>query len=84
MSTQPNGCTSFQNDIRPKFTEEDVEHMNDFGIDLSDYATVSESADLILERLLDNVNPMPPKPRGPWSADWIDCFRQWIDGGKQP
>ena len=84
MSTQANGCTSFQNDIRAKFTEEDVEHMNDFGIDLSDYATVRDNADGILERLLDTMNPMPPRPRGPWSTDWIDCFRQWIDGGKQP
>jgi hypothetical protein len=29
-------------------------------------------------------NPMPPPPRGPWSADWIKCFEQWKDGGKQP
>ena len=87
MSTPENigsGCTSFENDIRPKFTEEDIEHMNDFGLDMSDYATVKENADSILTRLLDDVNPMPPRPRGPWSQEWIDCFRQWIDGGKLP
>jgi len=77
-------CTSFQKDIRPKFTDQDVEHMNDFGIDLSDYATVRDNADAILTRLEDTDNPMPPKPRGPWSPDWIGCFQQWIDGGKQP
>ncbi len=87
MSTQPygaGGCTSFQKDIRPKFTDEDVEHMNDFGIDLNDYATVRDGADLILTRLKDPDNPMPPTPRGPWPADWIECFQQWIDAGKQP
>jgi len=87
MSTQPygaGGCTSFQTDIRPKFTNEDVDHMKRFGMDLGDYATVRDNADLILERLLDADNPMPPAPRGPWSPDWIQCFQQWIDGGKQP
>ena len=77
-------CTSFEKDIRSKFTNEDVEHMNDFGMDLGDYATVKENADSILTRLLDDVNPMPPRPRGPWSKEWIDCFRQWIDGGMLP
>lgn len=87
MSTQPyraGGCTSYATDIRPKFTTEDIDHMNDLGIDLSDYATVSDNADLILTRLMDQDNPMPPAPRGPWPPDWIQCFQQWIDGGKQP
>jgi hypothetical protein len=87
MSTQPyaaGGCTSYQTDIRPKFTDQDIAHMNDFGIDLSDYATVRDNADLILTRLKDDVTPMPPPPRGPWPPDWIQCFQQWIDAGKQP
>jgi hypothetical protein len=76
------GCTSFQADIRPKFTEEDVEHMNAIvGMDLSDYTTVSDNADLILERLESTTNPMPPTP---WPPEWIECFRQWITNGKQP
>lgn len=82
MSTQQ--CTSFATDIRPKFTTEDIDHMNDLGIDLNDYATVRDGADLILARLMDQDNPMPPEPRGPWPADWIQCFQQWMDGGKQP
>jgi hypothetical protein len=79
------GCTSFETDIRPKFTDEDVEHMNDMvGMDLNDYATVRDNADLILMRLRDTFNPMPPEPRGPWSAEWIACFEQWIANGKLP
>ena len=81
---QTAGCTSFQNDIFPKFTTEDIEHMNDFGLDLSDYEAVKSSAEEILERLTDSMNPMPPKPRGPWSPEWVACFKQWIDSGKLP
>jgi hypothetical protein len=29
---QTTGCKSYENDIRPKFTTEDVEHMNDLGL----------------------------------------------------
>jgi hypothetical protein len=79
------GCVSYAADIRPKFTDEDVEHMNDMlGMDLASYETVRDNADLILERLQDTTRPMPPRPRGPWPQDWIDCFQQWIANGKQP
>jgi hypothetical protein len=79
------GCTSFMTDIRPKFTDEDVQHMNDqVGMDLNDYETVRDNADLILNRLRSTTRPMPPKPRGPWPPEWIACFQQWIDNGKLP
>jgi hypothetical protein len=72
-------CTSFKTDILPKFTAEDIQHMKDMvDMDLSDYETVKKNGDLILERLLDPDNPMPPPPRGPWPKPWIDCFRQWL------
>jgi hypothetical protein len=79
------GCVSFATDIRPKFTDEDVDHMSDMvGMDLASYETVRDNADLILARLRDTDQPMPPAPRGPWSQAWIDCFTQWITNGKQP
>ena len=78
------GCTSFKADIRPKFTNEDVAHMNRLGMDLNDYSAVKSDADAILTRLKDADNPMPPPPRGPWSSEWIECFQQWIDSGKLP
>ncbi|HXU44228.1 MAG TPA: hypothetical protein VN783_01775 [Thermoanaerobaculia bacterium] len=78
-------CTSYAIDIRPKFIEEDVEHMRDqVGMDLDDYSTVKDNADLILTRLKDPNDPMPPPPRGPWPQAWITCFEQWIKNGKQP
>jgi len=83
-SYDTSGCTSYATDIRPKFTTVDVEHMTDMGLDLSDYNTVSNNADLILTRLTDTDNPMPPAPEGPWPPDWIQCFKDWIANGKQP
>jgi hypothetical protein len=77
-------CTSYQRDIRPKFTGEDVDHMRDFGLDLDDYQSVRTNAEGILRRLLDANVPMPPRPRGPWSQDWIGCFRQWMANGSRP
>ena len=78
------GCTSYKTDIRPKFTKEDVDHMNDLGMDLNDYSAVKSNADVILTRLTDRDSPMPPPPRGPWSPEWIQCFKDWINGGKLP
>ena len=78
-------CASYAADIRPKFTDEDVQHMNDMiGMDLGSYETVRANADVILERLESTSSPMPPPPRGPWPPDWIECFRQWMANGKQP
>ena len=78
------GCTSFAADIRPKFTDEDVAHMNELDLDLNDYTVVRDNADAILKRLKSTTRPMPPKPRGPWPPEWIACFQQWIDNGLQP
>ena len=85
MSTsEATGCKSYETDIRPKFTSEDVEHMNDLGLDLNDYSVVKSNADLILTRLMDPDNPMPPLPRDPWPQEWIQCFNEWIENGKLP
>ena len=62
------GCSSYKVDIRPKFTKEDIDHMNNMvGLDLSDYATVRDNADAILRRLqeTDPGRLMPPPPREP-------------------
>ena len=81
---QAAGCASYARDIRPKFTPEDISHMKPKRIDLSSHADVAKNADLILERLKDPDDPMPPKPRGPWPPDWIKCFEDWIKNGKLP
>ncbi len=68
---------SFARDIRPLFTDEDVEHMVDFDIDLGSYDSVKENAEGIYERLVDGTMP----PGMPWSDEQVSAFRRWIDEG---
>jgi hypothetical protein len=76
-------AVGFNNDIRPLFTQIDINHMS-FFCDLSNYDDVKTNAEEILRRLKgEGGNVMPPPPRGPWSADKIALFQSWIDGGCQ-
>ena len=68
---------SFARDILPLITEEDVEHMRDFDLDLSDYESVKASAEMVYERLADGSMP----PGEPWPDEDIAKVRQWIDEG---
>jgi hypothetical protein len=73
--------TSFQRDIRPLFRDVDVEHMNDNGLDLSDYDQVKNNSDEILKRVSskdDNVR-MPLPPDDPWTPQQVALFQQWIN-----
>lgn len=76
---------SFAADIRPLFTDTDIDHMS-FFCDLADYNDVKTNAAEILERLTGSSGPvMPPKSTGgPWPEDSIALFRKWIDEGFQP
>lgn len=78
----------FAADIRPLFTDIDIEHMSWF-CDLSSYADVKTNAKRIIRRLKGQGGPvMPPPPEqdgdGPWSADKIALFQSWIDSNYQP
>ena len=77
---------SFAKDIRPLFTDDDVEHMA-FRFDLSSYQDVKAHSAAILDRLSrTSTDPqlMPPAPVGPWPAAQIKLFQDWIDGNFQP
>jgi hypothetical protein len=87
---QPGGAkpVGFASDIRPLFTEIDIDHMSWY-CDLSNYNDVRTKAQQILRRLKAQGGPvMPPPPNkggdGPWSADKIAVFESWINGGCQP
>jgi hypothetical protein len=78
---------SFARDIRPLFTDEDVDHMKPHGLDLSDYESVKGHKDVILDRVSrapGTFGIMPPPPRDPWTQAQVQLFRDWIDGGTQP
>jgi hypothetical protein len=76
---------SYAADIKPLFRPIDIEHMSDYGVDLSTYDGTKASADDILRRLKDPKRPMPPKADGgPWTADRIALFERWIQEGFPP
>jgi hypothetical protein len=76
---------SFAADIRPLFTDTDIDHMS-FFCDLSDFDDVKVNADDILSRLNGTGGPlMPPvSAGGPWPQANIDLFQQWTQEGFEP
>jgi len=75
---------SYATNIRPLFTQTDIDHMA-FFCDLASYADVKTNAQEILGRLNGiGGRVMPPPPAQPWSADCIALFNKWIDDGCQP
>jgi hypothetical protein len=81
-------AVGFAADIRPLFTQTDIDHMNWY-CDLSNYEDVKTNADDILRRLkAQGGSVMPPPPAkggdGPWSASNIALFQSWIESGYLP
>lgn len=75
----------YATDIRPLFTQTDIDHMA-FFCDLSSYDDVKTNAQEILGRLKatdDTVMP-PETSGGPWSAANVAKFEKWIADGCQP
>ncbi|HZY98616.1 MAG TPA: hypothetical protein VFE36_03500 [Candidatus Baltobacteraceae bacterium] len=74
---------SFAKDIRPMFTDTDVDHMS-FAMDLSDAADVAKNADAILAVVKDGS--MPPARSGGvrWTDEMCDKFESWINQGCLP
>ncbi len=74
---------SFAKDIRPMFTDTDVDHMS-FAMDLSDAADVAKNADAILAVVKDGS--MPPARSGGvrWTDEMCDTFQSWMEQGCPP
>jgi hypothetical protein len=79
--------TSFQADIRPLFTERDIEGMKK-GFNLASYDEVKAHADEIYDRIRGIggavMPPPPPGGEGPWPQPRIDLFAKWMADGYQP
>ena len=80
-------AASFKDDILPLFTSIDIDHMRTIGVLPDDYEYMSTPSDAkkVLDRL--SAGQMPPPwggGSGPWRAEQIALFRDWIDGGLQP
>jgi hypothetical protein len=79
---------SFATDIKPLFRAVDVSHMKRFGVNLDDYAYMSDSnnASKVLATLSpDNGEPPSMPPGGPyWTPAQLELFVQWQKDGYQP
>jgi hypothetical protein len=67
---------SFETDIRPLFRDMDVESMSGH-FDLSSYEQVREHAEAIHARLSEGSMPCD----GPWPAENVERFGQWMQAG---
>ena len=79
---------SFASDIKPLFRHVDISHMKGFGVDLDDYAYMSnpDNAGQVLATLSpqDGKPPSMP-PGGPyWSSEQLALFKQWQQDGYKP
>jgi hypothetical protein len=76
-STAP---VSFAKDIRPMFTQMDVDHMQAF-MDLADRDSVFENADAIYDTVLGGL--MPPSSSGEprWTPEMCATFKRWQEQG---
>jgi hypothetical protein len=79
--------TSFQADIRPLFTERDIQGMIK-GFNLASYDEVKAHAAAIYERIRGIggavMPPPPPRGEGPWPQSRIELFAKWMADGCPP
>lgn len=78
-------AVSFAKDIRPIYTDEDIDHMSTF-LDLSSYDDNKANSTKILMRLKGDGGKrrMPPPPRAAWTPEQIALYQQWINDGYPP
>jgi hypothetical protein len=79
--------TSFQADIRPLFTERDIQGMKR-AFNLASYDDVKAHAAAIYDRIRGIggavMPPPPPRGEGPWPQSRIELFAKWMADGYQP
>ncbi len=82
MSTNP--TLSFERDIRPMFTDMDIEHMKAAGMDLSSRQDVADHAVAIYAAVREKT--MPPDNAGEpqWSDEMCARFKSWQNQGCPP
>jgi hypothetical protein len=76
--------TSFQSDIRPLFTERDIQGMSK-AFNLGSYDDVKKHAAAIYDRIRGIggavMPPPPPRGEGPWPQSRIELFAKWMADG---
>jgi hypothetical protein len=78
---------SFRADIRPLFTDRDIEGMSK-AFNLASYEDVKAHAAKIYDRIRGIggavMPPPPPRGEGPWPQSRIDLFAKWMADGCPP
>lgn len=78
--------TSYAADIRPLFSDLDVQGMSR-AFDLRSYDACKAHAQAMYDRVRGIGNlmpPLPPRGDGPWSQERIDLFGKWVAEGCPP
>ena len=75
---------SFATDIRPMFTDVDVDHMKKGDLDLSDRDDVLKNADAIYATVLNGTMPPPASGEPRWTAEMCERFKTWQQQGGPP
>ena len=86
MQDKGGSTISFERDIRPMFTDDDIDHMEGMGVLLGDHAWMSEpqNAKRVYDFLTGDEQPRMP-PGGPyWSDEQLAKLSGWIKGGYKP
>ena len=78
---------SFQEGIRPLFTDRDIHAMSK-AFDLASHDDVKTHAAIIYDRIRGIggavMPPPPPRGEGPWPQTRIELFARWMADGYQP
>jgi hypothetical protein len=74
---------SFATDIRPMFTDVDVDHMRTYGLDLSLHDSVAKGSAQILSVVRSGAMPPAAENRA-WTKDMCDTFDAWMRQGCPP
>jgi len=79
---------SFSTDIKPLFRAIDISHMRPFGVELDNYAYMSnpDNANKVLATLAPHNGQAPTMPPGGpyWTTGQLTLFAEWQKGGYQP
>ena len=74
---------SFATDIRPMFTDMDVDHMKK-AMDLSSRDSVFQHGAAIYESVKSGHMPPPSSGEKSWSVEMCAIFKAWLEQGGPP
>ncbi|HXW51084.1 MAG TPA: hypothetical protein VEJ41_03760 [Candidatus Acidoferrales bacterium] len=80
----PDEKLSFERDIRPMFTDMDVEHMEAYGMDLSKRDEVAQHAVGIYAAVKEKTMPPANVGEPQWTDEMCAKFKEWQNQGCPP